>query len=588
VAANTPSDVILTNSGSAPLTIDGFSISNDPISGQPAFTQTNTCGTSVAPQATCKISISAIATMQAYSTGVLTVMDDAAAGPQTLALSYSNGFTGRLLIDFGSRSVGTQGASSTGANPSRGFTLTGPNATDFSFLPDSSVQTTNCTNQRSCYLPIYFKPSALGRRIATVTSDTGPIGGVIGTGLAAGPHLSAYSPVDFRDVYVGSTSSSGGGVFLVNTGTVPLTLNAPVLSGANASEFSVVSNCSTVALNASCNVGVTASPTQAGDRSATLTLTDSTGTAQQTVLLKVTGVNPPPTASPNKLTFPLTLLGAVSAPMTFTVTSYNNDPVSVVIVEPNSPFVLSGVGSCSRTPCQVSVTFAPQSRALSASNIQITDLFSSIPSFVNVSGDIGPPLVTSLSVSPASLTFPLQAVGTTSAPQTVTVTNTGEQVNFISSLLATFPAEYALVDNCLTVRLQSGMTCTITVAFRPLAAGTRTNILQIVSNAPTSPDQVLHRLQTLRPTHFIPPKFCSAIEGCRTDPMLSYRYCRGAGHLEVGIILGANCKSTLIGRPLGKCVMAKVDKQFRDVSRCVSNKSHPDALKQHKAWLSDL
>ena len=83
-AAGTPMNATLTNSGTLPLTIDGISISNDPTSGQPAFTQTNNCGTSLASQATCTIAVTALSTTQPYPTGTLTVADDAAAGPQSI------------------------------------------------------------------------------------------------------------------------------------------------------------------------------------------------------------------------------------------------------------------------------------------------------------------------------------------------------------------------------------------------------------------------------------------------------------------------------------------------------------------------
>ena len=48
-ASGSPMTTTLTNSGTLPLTIDGISISNDPTSGQPAFTQSNNCGSSLAP-----------------------------------------------------------------------------------------------------------------------------------------------------------------------------------------------------------------------------------------------------------------------------------------------------------------------------------------------------------------------------------------------------------------------------------------------------------------------------------------------------------------------------------------------------------
>jgi hypothetical protein len=89
-----------------------------------------------------------------HSSGFLTVADDAAAGPQTVALSYSNGFTGGILFNFGSRSVGTQGREVVSVEPpgypagTNTLSLTGPDATDFSFLSGSSSQSSTCTNSR--------------------------------------------------------------------------------------------------------------------------------------------------------------------------------------------------------------------------------------------------------------------------------------------------------------------------------------------------------------------------------------------------------------------------------------------------------
>ena len=89
------------------------------------------------------------------------------------------------------------------------------------------------------------------------------------------------------------------GIGITNIGTVPITWNAPVLSGPNASDFSVVSTCpASLTPNAICAVNVTASPTQPTNGFATLTLTDSTGTLQQVTSLAVFGQNPSPGRQP--------------------------------------------------------------------------------------------------------------------------------------------------------------------------------------------------------------------------------------------------------------------------------------------------
>jgi trimeric autotransporter adhesin len=406
-AAGTATNVTLTNDGTTPLTIDGIGISNDPTSGQPAFTQTNTCGATLATQSACTISITALATAQTYSTGVLSVLDDAAGGAQTLNLSYSNGFSGAVLIDFLSRSVGTQATGYVNNIPgypaaTDTFTLSGADAADFSVT--NSPPSLTCFPSRqfpTCSAAVTFTPSATGVRVATLNVNGNPYGGVIGIGLPAGiqfatgfygvPNTVPLSSVDFSTVVVGQTSPVSA-VTIVNTGTLPVTISPPVLSGPNASDFSAVSSCtSVIAPNGSCALSVTASPTQPGSRSAILMLTDSTGASQQTVALKVLGINPPPVATVSSLSFSYTAPGTVSPAQSFSVTSYNGDPVRVTIgLGPLSPFVLTQVSSCAQTPCQISVAYAPPPTTgpggLSFDNLYIVDELSGQSARVSLMG----------------------------------------------------------------------------------------------------------------------------------------------------------------------------------------------------------
>jgi hypothetical protein len=512
-AAGTPANATLTNSGTLPLIIDGISISNDPISGQPAFTQTNNCGASLASLATCTIAVTALSTTQLYPTGTLTVADDAANGPQSMTLSYSNGFIGPLRIDFGSRSIGTQGGSGFSFQPpglppggTYALALTGADATDFSFASTSSSLTTTCTASRlspNCIASVYFTPSALGQRIATLTVNGMPDGGIVGIGLSPGLHFSGGpGSLNFGSVVVGQ-SSSAMGIGITNIGSVPIAWNAPVLTGPNASDFSVVSTCpASLAPNAFCAVNLRASPTQPTNRFATLTLTDSTGTLQQVTSLAVFGQNPGPAVNPTTLAFGYTLLGTTSAPQSFTVTGFNNDPVTLQVVDPSSPFVVTQGSSCSSTPCQISVAFAPTAANTaptdyySSGQILITDLFSSQVTQLPLSGihDLAtPPPPTTLTIDSNSLTFDPQMVGSTSSGQTLTLTNTGNQLLYVAILITgANPGDYVLSNPCsqLAAAGQGFNTCTFFVQFSPTATGTRTANVQIISNTPSSPDLV--------------------------------------------------------------------------------------------------
>jgi hypothetical protein len=217
------------------------------------------------------------------------------------------------------------------------------------------------------------------------------------------------------------------------------------------------------------------------------------------VLLKLIGENPPPVANPTTLAFAYTPVGTVSAAQSFTITSYNNDPVTVTVPDAGSvPFFLTQGSSCSKTPCQISVAFAPTTATValadggnSYDNLVITDLFSGQAGSVSLSGINTPPPVYSLSLSPTSLTFPLTSVGTTSTAQNITLTNTGNQalVNVQASLTGTDPGDFLLTNNCST-NVAVGANCSLVVTFFPTATGTRTANVSIVSNASSSPDTV--------------------------------------------------------------------------------------------------
>ncbi|HLQ52571.1 MAG TPA: choice-of-anchor D domain-containing protein, partial [Terriglobales bacterium] len=92
--SSAPQVATLTNNGPGTVNISGISISGD-------FAQTNNCGSSLAPGSSCVINISFTPTVSGPRAGTLTVSDDAAIAPQTVALSglgVVNG--GTLAVNF--------------------------------------------------------------------------------------------------------------------------------------------------------------------------------------------------------------------------------------------------------------------------------------------------------------------------------------------------------------------------------------------------------------------------------------------------------------------------------------------------------
>jgi hypothetical protein len=88
----------------------------------------------------------------------------------------------------------------------------------------------------------------------------------------------------------------------------------------------------------------------------------------------------------------------------------------------------------------------------------------------------------------ASLTFGSQAIGTTSAPQSVTVTNSGNGSLFINSAAVPGTLDFTVVsDGCSGLTLAPGASCIMSITFSPTAAGTRSAALTVTDTAPGSP-----------------------------------------------------------------------------------------------------
>jgi len=95
------------------------------------------------------------------------------------------------------------------------------------------------------------------------------------------------------------------------------------------------------------------------------------------------------------------------------------------------------------------------------------------------------------SLSPTSLTFASQAVGATSAAQTVTLNNTGNATLTLASiaLSGTNASDFAQTNNCGS-SVAVGANCTISVTFAPTASGSRTGAVTLTDNATGSPQTV--------------------------------------------------------------------------------------------------
>ena len=138
--------------------------------------------------------------------------------------------------------------------------------------------------------------------------------------------------------------------------------------------------------------------------------------------------------------------------------------------------------------CTIKVTFTPTSPGAKSSAVTIVDSAAGSPHKLPLSGSGSGTDSIILQLSPASLSFGSAVVGATSAPQTVTLTNTG-------TVAASFLDPFGFATSgtnwndfhknpwrCGT-SLAPGKSCTISVFFKPLATGTRTGFFLVRQGA---------------------------------------------------------------------------------------------------------
>jgi TolB protein len=89
-----------------------------------------------------------------------------------------------------------------------------------------------------------------------------------------------------------------------------------------------------------------------------------------------------------------------------------------------------------------------------------------------------------VTLSPGSLDFGSQLVGSTSSPLTVSLTNTSAVDLTISGIAAS--EDFAQSNNCGS-NVAAGANCTISVSFTPTAAGPRSGVVTIMASAAGSP-----------------------------------------------------------------------------------------------------
>ncbi len=493
--------VTVTNTGNTNITMTNATVTT-------GYSLSNGCNNAtLTPASNCSISIGFTPAQAKVTTGTLTITDSATPGTQKINLtgtgiaSSSEISLSQTALTFDQQVVGVA------SQPEAVYYFNQSNATvtlTNVVLTGADYSMSNgCTGSVSalsnCNIKITFKPTATGVRTGTVViTDSAPGSPrtitLTGTGVAAAAPQVTLSPTSltFASQPVGS-SSTAQNIGLTNSGEADLTLSGITITGANAGDYSQSNNCpATLTASFSCTIAVIFKPLATGTRTAAVSITDNAAGSPQTVALSgtaTTGTSPQVTFTPPSLTFANVPLNTTSTAQTSTLQNTGAASLSIsnIVASGTVAGDFTETNNCPATvavngTCTITVKFTPTATLNQTGAVTVTDNTASGSDLLALAGNGTAPEV---NLSTTTLTFGNQAHGTTSAPKTVTVENSGSAALTISSIGAT--KDYNIVSNTCPSTLAPGGTCTFGVTFSPTVTGTDNGYVMIGDNAGDSP-----------------------------------------------------------------------------------------------------
>jgi hypothetical protein len=223
---------------------------------------------------------------------------------------------------------------------------------------------------------------------------------------------------------------------------------------------------------------------------------------RQTVAQDLSSAFGPPGAltslSPRPIIFPVQDLSTTSGATTVTLHNPGTgllNIASIAVVGGNvSDF--SQQNSCpvilaANAKCLINITFTPSAVDTRTSQLIVTDSARRSPHSLDLSGLGANSLAPQVLLSPTTLDFKNQPVGTTSAASTILLSNVGQSNLSINGLgiSGTTTPQFAQTNNCGSTLFPAG-SCTITVTFTPSTADNQTAQLVITDNAVGSPHTI--------------------------------------------------------------------------------------------------
>ena len=402
----------LTNSGTGPLTIQR-------ITSQPPFLASTTCGATLAPTASCTITLSyapvyelaagSTASPIRQDTGILTLESDAVTSPDTLqltgtatAITAAQPASSSVLATYTLSSSALTFATTQVGNisPTQNITLTntGTSTLHIASLVASAdfTATSGCSTllpSATCTISVQFTPGNLSSQslhtgtleISSDASDALEFATLLGSTTPA-PLALAPTSLNFGSVSLGQSGQLS--VTATNTSNSPIIFGSLTITGPyTVSNSTCPASGATLAAGAQCTLNITFTPTASASQPGILSFSSSATQLPLTVALSGTGTGSA-TTQPSA-SFTLTVNGSSSASLTVS----SGQPAAFTLTATpangfNGPIALtcSPMGSAPYASCSLLASALTLGATSQTSTATINTLTSSPQSSVRFAG----------------------------------------------------------------------------------------------------------------------------------------------------------------------------------------------------------
>jgi len=494
VGSNSVLSTTLTNSGQATVNISQVIVTGT------QFTLSGiSAPASLTPGQSATLTAKFTPTAAANFNGTATIYSSAANSPLQLTLAGAGTQAGLSVsptaINFGSVVDGSakpQQVTVTNTGTSS-LTIAQANLTGAGFSVSGLATPLTLTAGQSGSFNVQFAPQTAGNLSGSLSlvsnAPNSPTAiSLSGTGVAATVSVSANpASVNFGNVKAGSSASAS--VTISNTGNTSVTISQ---INVNATDVSVSGVTLPVTLPPAQSFAMTVkfSPASAESVNGSIAVANTQGT-NTTISVAGNGVQAGLSVSPGTVSFGNVVTGTSNS-QTVQISNTGNSILTVTQANiTGAGFSVSGLSLplvlAATQGATFNVQFTPQSAGSASGNLSLVSDAPNSPTSIVLSGN-GIAATFTLSTSSSNLSFGNVNTGSSST-QNLTITNTGNS-NVTVSQINVSGTGFSLSGAGTPVTLSPSQNLSVGVLFSPLAAGSASGSVSIVSNATGSPASV--------------------------------------------------------------------------------------------------